>query len=215
MKTSTERLAAFSDAVIAIIITIIVLEIPLPEEINPTAIKEFLTSIGVYFISFMLVGAQWNKHHTLFQNFKEGSPQVFWRNILYLFFLSLVPIFTKWIMENPKEVAPAFGYSLVYIMTIFSFHFVQIRLIKDNPDNDVSILFRKSRKERAKKRGFGTNDELYFTVYMIIRVSVLVVLMIFSYLNPEFGILFFVVFPLCSSLYNMWRDSSENIIDMK
>lgn len=215
MKTSTERLAAFSDAVIAIIITIIVLEIPLPDEINRTEIKDFLMSIGVYFISFMLVGAQWNKHHTLFQNFKEGSPQVFWRNILYLFFLSLVPIFTKWIMENPKEVAPAFGYSLVYILMICSFHFVQIKLIKDNPDNEMSIFFREARKEKAKKRGFDENDDLYFTVHVLIRGIILVGLMIFSYFNSEVGILFFIVFPICSSLYNMWSDRSQDIANVK
>lgn len=215
MKMPTERLAAFSDAVIAIIITIMVLEIPLPEAITNEAIIEFLESIGIYFVSFMVVGVQWNRHHALFHNFKEGTQQIFWRNILYLFFLSLIPIFTRWIMENPGEVAPVFGYSLVYMLTMLSFYFMKFRLIKDNPDSEVTKAIQEIRAKQLGSRGSENAEATHVRRVILIMVAILIGLTLCSYYYPKIGVLLFLVFPICSSIFNMWSDSPETRIRLK
>ena len=95
MKMSKNRLEAFSDAVIAIIITIIVLDIPMPETFNVAGISNLLITLGIFFVGFVVVGAQWVKHHILFTYCKEVSGKVVWRNLIYLFFFFLVSFFTK------------------------------------------------------------------------------------------------------------------------
>ena len=88
MDISKNRLEAFSDGVIAIIITIMVLDIPMPKSFTFNGIKTVLTSFFIYFISFIVVGSQWFKHNYLFSICNKISIKVVWRNILYLFFLN-------------------------------------------------------------------------------------------------------------------------------
>ena len=118
MDISKNRLEAFSDGVIAIIITIMVLDIPMPKSFTFNGIKTVLTSFFIYFISFIVVGSQWFKHNYLFSICNKISIKVVWRNILYLFFLSLMPYFTRLIIEYPKQVVPAIGYDIVFLLLI-------------------------------------------------------------------------------------------------
>ena len=134
MKMSKNRLEAFSDAVIAIIITIIVLDIPMPETFNVAGISNLLITLGIFFVGFVVVGAQWVKHHILFTYCKEVSGKVVWRNLIYLFFLSLIPFFTKWIMENPGQIIPTVGYDIIFFLVTLSFDFMQRTVIKESSD---------------------------------------------------------------------------------
>lgn len=106
MRIEKNRIEAFSDGVMAIIVTIMMLNIPLPGSYSRESLTAFLFNIAVFFVSFIVVGAQWVKHLQLFTMCRDISEKVLWRNLLHLFFLSLMPLFTKWIMENPGRVLP-------------------------------------------------------------------------------------------------------------
>lgn len=113
---SSGRIESFSDAFIAIIITLMVLEIPLPKSMDVSQMLGFGKSILIYFASFVIVGMQWNRHHRLFGGIKEVSVNFIWKNMIYLFLLSLIPVFMKWLLEFPTSLIPAMAYSVIYIL---------------------------------------------------------------------------------------------------
>lgn len=199
MRAVTNRLEAFSDGVIAIIITIMVLNIPLPASITEESIGELLMAVVVFFVSFIVVGSQWEKHQYLFCICKEVSGKIVWWNIIYLFFLSLMPLLTKWIIENPGQVVPAVGYDIVYLMVSISFHLLQNCIVKESSHEFA---------EEIKKRRQARRNGWLFFISMFIGI-VLIFLMSFVY--PTASIIFFVALPVTTSLFNLWHDRSRRI----
>lgn len=196
---STSRLEAFSDAVIAIAITLMALEIPLPSQFDSSALLELLRAITVLFVSFMVIGSQWVRHHYLFSRCEEVSHQLLWRNILYLFFISLLPVFTKWIIENPNQVVPALGYDLVYGLLFLSFHSMQ-RIIFNQMDPEAMNRMKALRKARMTPLtwiGLG----LGFTA--------LIGAFVLSLTYPVISIVVFMVLPVVFSVFNLWTDRRE------
>src|SRR5213595_2853374 len=102
MKTT--RLEAFSDGVLAIIITIMVLELKVPHTVELDALKPLLPVFLSYVLSFIYLGLYWNNHHHLLHTVKHVSGAILWANLHLLFWLSLFPFTTAWIGEN--HVAP-------------------------------------------------------------------------------------------------------------
>jgi uncharacterized membrane protein len=103
----TERIAAFSDGVIAIIITIMVLELKLPEaaandEIWSGFLAPLAPKLAIYASSFLIVGALWVNHHQLLAVARCATPQLMWMNLLLLFFMSLIPLATGFLGEHPQ-----------------------------------------------------------------------------------------------------------------
>ena len=94
------RLEAFSDAVIAIIITIMVLEIAAPHRAELAALRPLIPTFLCYLMSFVYLGIYWNNHHHLFQAIKHVDGRVLWANMHLLFWLSLIPFGTAWMGEN-------------------------------------------------------------------------------------------------------------------
>src|SRR5438094_1088865 len=94
------RLEAFSDGVLAIIITIMVLELKVPHAVELAALKPVLPVLLSYVLSFIYVGIYWNNHHHLFQVTEQVSGGILWANLHLLFWLSLFPFTTAWIAEN-------------------------------------------------------------------------------------------------------------------
>ena len=94
------RLEAFSDGVIAIIITIMVLELKVPEHATLDALKPLLPVFLSYVLSFVYVGIYWNNHHHTFQVTKSVNGAILWANLYLLFWLSLIPFVTAWMGEN-------------------------------------------------------------------------------------------------------------------
>src|SRR5882762_8256822 len=94
------RLEAFSDGVLAIIITIMVLELKVPHGVELTALKPLLPVLLSYLLSFIYVGIYWNNHHHLFYSTRKVSGAVLWANLHLLFWLSLFPFTTAWTGEN-------------------------------------------------------------------------------------------------------------------
>jgi len=110
---SKGRLEAFSDGVIAILITIMVLELKVPHGPDLLALSALLPFISSYVLSFVFLGIYWNNHHHLFQAVKRVDGRVLWANLHLLFWLSLVPFVTAWMGENPRSAAPVAIYGAV------------------------------------------------------------------------------------------------------
>jgi uncharacterized membrane protein len=107
------RLEAFSDGVIAIIITIMVLELRVPHDADLAALRPVLPTFLSYVLSFTFIGIYWNNHHHLLQPTRQVDGKVLWANLHLLFWLSLVPFVTAWMGENALEALPVALYGLV------------------------------------------------------------------------------------------------------
>jgi len=110
------RLEAFSDGVLAIIITIMVLELKVPHGDNLQELKPLLPVFISYILSFIYIGIYWNNHHHLLHTVNKVSGQVLWSNIHLLFWLSLVPFATAWMGENHFSKWPVILYGFILMM---------------------------------------------------------------------------------------------------
>jgi uncharacterized membrane protein len=110
------RLEAFSDGVIAIIITIMVLELRVPHGTDAASLAPLLPVFGSYVLSFVHLGVYWNNHHHLLHTVKRVSAGILWSNLNLLFWLSLVPFVTAWMGENHFAEWPVAVYGVVMFM---------------------------------------------------------------------------------------------------
>jgi uncharacterized membrane protein len=127
MKTT--RLEAFSDGVLAIIITIMVLELKVPHAVELAALKPVLPVLLSYVLSFIYLGIYWNNHHHLFQATEEVSGGILWANLYLLFWLSLFPFTTAWMGENHLAVIPTAIYGFVLLMAAIAYYVLQRTII--------------------------------------------------------------------------------------
>ena len=134
------RLEAFSDGVLAIIITIMVLGLKVPHGTNIEALKPVLPSFLSYVLSFIYVGIYWNNHHHMLQAAKHVSGRVLWANLSLLFWLSLFPFATGWMGENHFEPLPSAAYGFVLLMAAMSYFLLQQCIIAT--DGPGSLLKR-------------------------------------------------------------------------
>ena len=126
---TSSRLEAFSDAVIAIVMTIMVLELVAPHEASLEALLELWPIFLSYVLSFAYLAIYWNNHHHLLQAAKTVSGRVLWANMLLLFWLSLVPFATAWMGENDFASLPVALYGAVLILAAISYYFLVRTLI--------------------------------------------------------------------------------------
>lgn len=124
------RLEAFSDAVIAIIMTIMVLELKIPHGTDLNALRPLLPVFLAYVLSFVYLGIYWNNHHHMLQAAATVNGKVLWANMLLLFWLSLVPFATGWMGENNFEPLPTAVYGVVLLMCGISYSLLQGKLTK-------------------------------------------------------------------------------------
>jgi uncharacterized membrane protein len=110
------RLEAFSDGVIAVIITIMVLELKAPESAEWHALRPLVPTFATYIVSFVFVGIYWNNHHHLLHATERISGGAMWANLHLLFWLSLVPFVTAWMGEHPDAAIPSAAYGGVLLM---------------------------------------------------------------------------------------------------
>ena len=115
------RLEAFSDGVLAIIITIMVLELKVPHEPTFEALGDLLPVFVSYVLSFVLIGTYWNNHHHMLQAAKVINGRVLWANLLLLFWLSLFPFATAWMGENNFAAVPTAIYGVVQVLAAVSY----------------------------------------------------------------------------------------------
>jgi TMEM175 potassium channel family protein len=126
---TTSRLEAFSDAVLAIIITIMVLELEVPHEPTLHALAESATGLLTYLLSFVYLGIYWNNHHHLFQLVDRVRGGVLWPNLHLLFWLSLVPFTTAW-MDEHFGTTPVMVYGINLLLAALAFYLLQLSVMR-------------------------------------------------------------------------------------
>jgi TMEM175 potassium channel family protein len=135
----TTRLEAFSDGVIAIIITIMVLELKVPEGSDWAALRHASHKVLPYVLSFVFVGIYWNNHHHMLHVCDRVNGKVLWANLHLLFWLSLVPFTTDWIGEHPNAPLPAAIYGTVLLFAGVAYLILERMLIGvHGPDSRLS-----------------------------------------------------------------------------
>ncbi|MBW4890198.1 DUF1211 domain-containing protein [Mucilaginibacter sp. HMF5004] len=171
------RLEAFSDGVIAIIITIMVLELKVPGE-HKDDIRDIVPLLPVfmsYLLSFVYVGIYWNNHHHMMQAVKSVNGAILWANMHLLFWLSMIPFVTSWMGENHFSKWPVILYGLVLIMNAIAYSILVIMLIRHH--GHESLL--------AKAIGADWKGKLSIAIYATA--------IMLSFLNPWLGVLLYAV----------------------
>ena len=134
---STGRMEAFSDGVIAILITVMVLELPKPHGVTWSALNESLPVLLAYVLSFVYLGIYWNNHHHMLQATHRVSGLILWANLHLLFWLSLVPFSTSWLGENQLATVPAAAYGINLLASALAYYALQLAIIRDQGEGSV------------------------------------------------------------------------------
>jgi uncharacterized membrane protein len=145
---TTTRLEAFSDAVIAIIMTIMVLELAAPEHSTRWgALTEIGSEFVTYLLSFILLGIYWSNHHHLIHATKRVNGQVLWANLHLLFWLSLTPFVTGWMGENDFAATPTAAYGIVMLLAAIAYFILQRTILAAHgPDSALKAALGKDFK---------------------------------------------------------------------
>ncbi|HTX23617.1 MAG TPA: TMEM175 family protein [Steroidobacteraceae bacterium] len=132
----TSRLEAFSDGVIAVIITIMVLDLRAPSGNDFAALGPVIPTVVAYVLSFVYLGIYWNNHHHMLHTTETVTGGILWANLHLLFWLSLVPVTTAWLDLSHAAAAPAAVYGVVLLMAAIAYWILQQRIIAaQGPDS--------------------------------------------------------------------------------
>ena len=138
-----DRLTAFSDGVIAVIITIMVLDLKAPHEVTLAALLHEAPSFLGYALSFVYVGIYWNNHHHLFHLVERVDGALLWANLHLLFWLSLIPFATGWLGAHPTAPAPTATYGAALLMPALAWWIMQAAIIRAqdrDPHQDPALV---------------------------------------------------------------------------
>ena len=124
------RMEAFSDAVIAIIITIMVLEMKIPHGTDWATLQPILPIFLSYVLSFIYLAIYWNNHHHLLHSTERINGTILWANMHLLFWLSLIPFVTGWMGENHFDALPTALYGIVLLMAAIAYIILQLTIVK-------------------------------------------------------------------------------------
>ena len=131
------RMEAFSDGVLAIIITIMVLEIKVPHGAEFADLNPLIPVVLSYVLSFIYVGIYWNNHHHMMHTVKNVSGGILWANLHLLFWLSLIPFATGWLGENHLTALPLALYGFVLLMAAIAYWILQSIIIKQHGNHSI------------------------------------------------------------------------------
>lgn len=133
------RLEAFTDAVIAIIMTILVLELHEPNGDTWEALAALGYRFFIYIVSFIILAIYWNNHHHLFQVVHKINGRVLWANSFFVFALSLFPFATSWISEYINSLAPEMTYGFVTLTANIAYYILAKELVKANKGHEKAL----------------------------------------------------------------------------
>jgi len=151
------RLEAFSDAVIAIALTIMVLELKAPLGSGFQDLAKVAPELSMYVLSFVFLGIYWNNHHHILQRAHSVNGGVLWANQTLLFWLSLVPFVTQWMGQHPGDVAPVASYGTVLLCSALSFTWLTSTLVRANGKDS----------EFAKALGSDFKGKISLAIYIV------------------------------------------------
>ena len=162
-ESETGRLEAFSDGVLAVIITIMAFELKAPAGAGFTNLGERVPALLVYILSFTFVGIYWNNHHHLLRAARRVTPGVMWANLHLLFWLSLIPVLTEWVGEHYRQTAPAATYGVVGLGSAVAFTFLVRAIIRaDGGSSRVAAAIGRDIKGRVSLAAYAAATALAF-----------------------------------------------------
>jgi len=136
---SRGRLEAFSDAVIAILMTIMVLDLKLPDGTSWHALTKRFPIFLAYILSFVILGIYWNNHHHLLSATERVNGKILWANLHLLFWLSLFPFMTAWLGEHHVEAVPAALYGVVLLAAAMAYYLLVRAIVAEHgPDSRIA-----------------------------------------------------------------------------
>ena len=142
-KTSSERLAFFSDAVFAVIITIMVLDLKPPAEPTLRALLPLWPTALSYAVSYLFIAIIWVNHHHLMRFAPQATTALIWWNFAHLFMVSLVPVTTSWIASSRLAAAPVFIYALVFVFIDIAYLAFERTALSQATERDFSPRLRR------------------------------------------------------------------------
>ena len=142
------RLEAFSDGVLAIVITIMVLEIKVPHDASFAALAKLFPVFISYVLSFIYIGIYWNNHHHTLHAIKKGiNGNIMWANMHLLFWLSLIPFATGWMGEHDFAQKPMITYGIILLMCAIAYTILLRQIVaKEGKDSEIAIAMGKDKK---------------------------------------------------------------------
>ena len=172
------RLEAFSDGVIAILITIMVLEMKVPIGKDFASLKPVIPKFISYVLSFVYLGIYWNNHHHMMHTVKKVSGSILWANLHLLFWLSLVPFVTDWMGENNFAPVPIALYGIVLLMAAIAYFLLQGQILSvDGKDSLLAKAIGKDLKGKISPILYLVAILLsYFNQWIAVAIYVLVAL---------------------------------------
>ncbi|HXL73291.1 MAG TPA: TMEM175 family protein [bacterium] len=176
------RLEAFSDGVLAIIITIMVLDLKAPAGTDLAALKTLIPTFTSYVLSFIFVGIYWNNHHHLIHTVKTVSGSILWANLHLLFWLSLVPFFTRWMGDNGFAPLPVALYGVILIFAAIAYTILVRAIIAHHgKDSTLAHAIGKDRKGNVSIALYAAgiplslvNPALGYSLYVLVALIWLV-----------------------------------------
>ena len=169
------RIEAFSDGVLAIIITIMVLELKIPHEAELTALQPLIPVFLSYVLSFVYIGIYWNNHHHLLQAARHVNGNVLWANLHLLFWLSLIPFVTAWTGENHFAAWPVALYGTVLLLAAIAY-FILTRVLISYHGKDSTLAIALGRDFKGK-----------------VSVVIYAVAILLSFVNSLFAFMLYVL----------------------
>jgi uncharacterized membrane protein len=162
-ERETGRVEAFSDGVLAVIITIMALELRAPAGDGFADLRGRLPALLVYVLSFTFIGIYWNNHHHLLRAARHISGAVMWANLHLLFWLSLIPVLTEWIGRHYRATAPAATYGLVCLGASIAFAILTVAIIRaDGSESAVASGLGRNLKGRLSVVAYVVGTGLAF-----------------------------------------------------
>jgi uncharacterized membrane protein len=147
---SKARMEAFSDAVLAIIITIMVLEMKVPHGAEPTALRPLIPGFLSYALSFIYLGIYWSNHHHMLYVTHGVNGAILWANLHLLFWLSLVPFVTGWMGQNHFAPAPTAAYGVILLLAAIAYLLLQHAILRqEGPDSTLAVAIGRDRKGKT------------------------------------------------------------------
>jgi uncharacterized membrane protein len=173
---NAKRLEAFSDGVMAIIITIMILEIKAPEGDALMSLKPIFNKFIAYVLSFIYVGIYWNNHHHLWQAVERVNGRILWANLHLLFWLSLMPFATAWMGEHYSAPVPVAVYGFVLFMASVAWYILAVLVVKEEGERSrVAQAFQRDMKTKWSMAIYGvaTIIAMYLPMVSIIVYAAL------------------------------------------
>lgn len=147
-----ERLLSFTDCVVSIVITIMVLDIHMPRAPGWMDFLSVIPSLKSYTLSFLAIGIYWNNHHHMFAAVRHVNGRILWANLYLLFWLSLIPVMTSWIGITEFASLPVFMYGFVFWMAALAYYILEKQLLRLHDENAaIHKAIGKQSKRRKEK----------------------------------------------------------------